>query len=88
MLHDACEVQLSVRSPLTMSGCVRVECGRLALWLLAVGVVSPWLGPGPGVAGQITQCLGTDGCRCTLDDGTVIDVSSLGNADGTPRWFE
>ena len=71
-----------------MSGCVRVECGRLALWLLAVGVVSPWLGPGPGVAGQITQCLGTDGCRCTLDDGTVIDVSSLGNADGTPRWFE
>lgn len=58
---------------------------RFVLWLLTLSTLCPWLGQGPGVVGQIVQCLGTDGCRCTLDDGSVIDVSSLGNADGTPR---
>ena len=32
------------------------------------------------------QCLGNDQCSCTFDtDSSVVDLTSLGNRDSTPR---
>ena len=32
------------------------------------------------------SCELIDMCSCTYDDGTVLDITSLGNSDNTPRW--
>jgi hypothetical protein len=47
-------------------------------WVLTIGLACPWV--------EAAQCVGIDMCRCIFDDGSgVIDITSLGNTDGTPR---
>ncbi|KAK7109133.1 cation-dependent mannose-6-phosphate receptor-like [Littorina saxatilis] len=58
--------------------------GRIVC-LIVFGLLTPWEGSGRGSLAQ--QCLGVDGCGCVFDDNSgVIDVSSLGNTDNTPRF--
>ncbi|KAK7465960.1 hypothetical protein BaRGS_00037498 [Batillaria attramentaria] len=59
----------------------------LCLATLSLGLLVPWVGVGVGVRGQALQCVGrSDGCGCTMDDGSVIDVSSLGGSGGKPKF--
>lgn len=47
------------------------------------------LSPGPGgrLLGDAAQCVQVYPCACLFDDGSgVIDITSLGNSDGTPRF--
>ena len=37
-----------------------------------------------GVLGK--DCRKVDQCSCQFDDGTVVDITSLGNQDNSPRY--
>ncbi|KAK7108941.1 uncharacterized protein [Littorina saxatilis] len=59
-----------------------------ALCVVIVAVLWPWReGPALFADGQVQCQAKTDVCGCVFDDGSgTIDVSSLANTDGTPRF--
>ena len=45
------------------------------------------LGVCVGTVSCITECKQLDLCSCQFDDGSKMDLTSLGNTDNTPRYF-